>query len=63
MSNKKYTKFELQTLVYIFFTLELFQEDYEIKVSQIIKLWVTHEGFIKSNKDQNFEEVAENYVK
>ncbi|KAH6758113.1 hypothetical protein C2S52_022999 [Perilla frutescens var. hirtella] len=39
-----------------------FDEDQEIRVSELIELWVA-EGFIKSNNNNNSEEVAEDYLK
>ncbi|KAI3464087.1 hypothetical protein Pfo_020750, partial [Paulownia fortunei] len=40
----------------------IFPEDHEIRVSRLIKLWVA-EGFVKPNKAQSLEEVAEGYLK
>ncbi|KAI3464076.1 hypothetical protein Pfo_020739 [Paulownia fortunei] len=45
-----------------FLYIGIFPEDYEIRVSRLIKLWVA-EGFLKPNKAQNLEEVAEGYLK
>ncbi|KAL8529758.1 hypothetical protein ACS0TY_006986 [Phlomoides rotata] len=45
-----------------FLYLGIFSEDYEMRVSQLIKLWVA-EGFLKPNYPQTLEEVAEGYVK
>ncbi|KAH6788415.1 hypothetical protein C2S51_003421 [Perilla frutescens var. frutescens] len=44
-----------------FLYLGIFPEDHKIRVSQLIKLWVA-EGFIKQDKDQRLEEVAEGYM-
>ncbi|KAI3463660.1 hypothetical protein Pfo_020323 [Paulownia fortunei] len=38
-----------------------FPEDYEINVSRLVKLWAA-EGFLKSNRSKNLEEVAEEYL-
>ncbi|KAL8486823.1 hypothetical protein ACS0TY_023497 [Phlomoides rotata] len=40
----------------------VFPEDFEIIVSQFIKLWVS-EGILKPNDDKSLEEVAEEYLK
>ncbi|KAL7115169.1 hypothetical protein ACP275_04G168400 [Erythranthe tilingii] len=45
-----------------FLYMGIFREDREIHVSKIIKLWIA-EGFIKPNKYQSLEDVAECYVK
>ncbi|XP_057790018.1 putative late blight resistance protein homolog R1C-3 [Salvia miltiorrhiza] len=45
-----------------FLYLGLFPEDYDIRVFELIKLWVA-EGFIKPNTHQSLEEIAEGYVK
>ncbi|GER27092.1 disease resistance protein [Striga asiatica] len=39
----------------------IFPEDHNIRVSRLIKLWVT-EGFLKPNKSHSLEEVAEDYI-
>ncbi|KAL7114780.1 hypothetical protein ACP275_04G142900 [Erythranthe tilingii] len=39
-----------------------FPEDHRIHVTQLIKLWVA-EGFIRPNKTQSLEEIAEDYLK
>ncbi|KAI3464077.1 hypothetical protein Pfo_020740 [Paulownia fortunei] len=44
-----------------FLYMGIFPEDHEIRVSQLIKLWVA-EGFLKPNKAQSLEEVAEGYL-
>ncbi|KAK4427070.1 putative late blight resistance proteinR1A-10 [Sesamum alatum] len=45
-----------------FLYMGIFPEDYEIYVSQLIKLWIA-EGFIKPVTPKSFEEVADNYLK
>ncbi|KAH6791389.1 hypothetical protein C2S51_006395 [Perilla frutescens var. frutescens] len=45
-----------------FIYMGTFHEDEQIEVSELIKLWVA-EGFIKSNNNNNSEEVAEDYLK
>ncbi|KAL7153446.1 hypothetical protein ABFS83_04G169100 [Erythranthe nasuta] len=45
-----------------FLYMGIFPEDSEIHVSEIIQLWIA-EGFIKPNKTQILEEVAECYLK
>ncbi|KAI3463960.1 hypothetical protein Pfo_020623 [Paulownia fortunei] len=45
-----------------FLYMGIFPEDHEIRVSRLIKLWVA-EGFLKPNKSQRLEEVAEGYLK
>ncbi|KAL8057183.1 hypothetical protein ABFX02_04G168100 [Erythranthe guttata] len=45
-----------------FLYMGIFPEDHNIHVSRLIKLWVA-EGFIKPNKTQSLEEVAEGYLK
>ncbi|KAL8056949.1 hypothetical protein ABFX02_04G151600 [Erythranthe guttata] len=44
-----------------FLYMGVFPEDDEIRVSQLIKLWVA-EGFIKSNESQSLEEIARGYL-
>ncbi|KAL8056959.1 hypothetical protein ABFX02_04G152500 [Erythranthe guttata] len=44
-----------------FLYMGIFPEDHEIRVSQLIKLWVA-EGFIKSNESQSLEEIARVYL-
>ncbi|KAL7153267.1 hypothetical protein ABFS83_04G155500 [Erythranthe nasuta] len=44
-----------------FLYMGIFPEDEEIRVSQLIKLWVA-EGFISSNKSQSLEEIARGYL-
>ncbi|EYU23534.1 hypothetical protein MIMGU_mgv1a023257mg, partial [Erythranthe guttata] len=44
-----------------FLYMGIFPEDDEIRVSQLIKLWVA-EGFIKSNESQSLEEIARGYL-
>lgn len=38
-----------------------FLEDYEVRVSKLIKLWVP-EGFLKLHESKLLEEVAEEYL-
>ncbi|XP_012846813.1 PREDICTED: late blight resistance protein R1-A-like [Erythranthe guttata] len=45
-----------------FLYLAIFPEDCDIRVTELIKLWVA-EGFIKPNKYQSLEKVAKEYVK
>ncbi|KAI3463881.1 hypothetical protein Pfo_020544 [Paulownia fortunei] len=45
-----------------FLYMGIFPEDHEIRVSRLIKLWVA-EGFLKPNKAQSLEEIAECYLK
>ncbi|KAL8551062.1 hypothetical protein ACS0TY_000226 [Phlomoides rotata] len=45
-----------------FLYMGVFPEDFEINVSQLIKLWVS-EGILKPNDDKSLEEVAEEYLK
>ncbi|KAH6781524.1 hypothetical protein C2S52_001733 [Perilla frutescens var. hirtella] len=45
-----------------FLYLGIFPEDHLIRVSQLIKLWIA-EGFLKPNKSQSLEEIAEGHVK
>ncbi|KAL3812685.1 hypothetical protein ACJIZ3_013953 [Penstemon smallii] len=45
-----------------FLYLGAFPEDYEIKASKLIRLWVA-EGFLKPIGDKNLEEAAEVYLK
>ncbi|KAI3472775.1 hypothetical protein Pfo_031178 [Paulownia fortunei] len=45
-----------------FLYMGIFPEDHEIRVSRLIKLWVA-EGFLKPNKAQSLEEIAEGYLK
>ncbi|KAL8057127.1 hypothetical protein ABFX02_04G164200 [Erythranthe guttata] len=45
-----------------FLYLAIFPEDRDIRVTELIKLWVA-EGFIKPNKYQSLEDVAKEYVK
>ncbi|KAI3464089.1 hypothetical protein Pfo_020752 [Paulownia fortunei] len=45
-----------------FLYMGIFPEDHEIRVSRLIKLWVA-EGFLKPNKAQSLEQVAEGYLK
>ncbi|KAL8547406.1 hypothetical protein ACS0TY_006945 [Phlomoides rotata] len=45
-----------------FLYLGIYPEDQVIRVSILVKLWVA-EGFIKPNKDQSLEEIAECYIK
>ncbi|EYU23531.1 hypothetical protein MIMGU_mgv1a025687mg [Erythranthe guttata] len=44
-----------------FLYMGIFPEDDEIRVSQLIKLWVA-EGFIKLNQSQSLEEIARGYL-
>ncbi|KAL7115037.1 hypothetical protein ACP275_04G159200 [Erythranthe tilingii] len=44
-----------------FLYMGIFPEDEEIRVTQLIKLWVA-EGFIRSNKSQSWEEIARGYL-
>ncbi|KAI3463678.1 hypothetical protein Pfo_020341 [Paulownia fortunei] len=44
-----------------FLYLAMFPEDFAIRVSRLIRLWVA-EGFIKSTKAKSLEEVAEEYL-
>ncbi|XP_057772137.1 putative late blight resistance protein homolog R1A-10 isoform X2 [Salvia miltiorrhiza] len=39
-----------------------FPEDYEIKASRLIKMWIG-EGFVKTNGEKSLEEEAEDYLK
>ncbi|XP_057773787.1 putative late blight resistance protein homolog R1A-3 [Salvia miltiorrhiza] len=39
-----------------------FPEDYEIKASRLIRMWVA-EGFVKVNRDKSLKEEAEDYLK
>ncbi|KAL0437051.1 UNVERIFIED_CONTAM: putative late blight resistance proteinR1A-4 [Sesamum radiatum] len=45
-----------------FLYMGVFTEDYEIFVSQLIKLWIA-EGFVKPPTPKSFEQVAEDYLK
>ncbi|XP_057773794.1 putative late blight resistance protein homolog R1A-10 [Salvia miltiorrhiza] len=45
-----------------FLYMGAFPEDYEIKASRLICMWVA-EGFVKSNGDKSLEEEAEGYLK
>ncbi|KAH6758117.1 hypothetical protein C2S52_023003 [Perilla frutescens var. hirtella] len=45
-----------------FIYMGTFQEDEMIEVAELIHLWIA-EGFIKSNNNNNSEEVAEDYLK
>ncbi|EYU29512.1 hypothetical protein MIMGU_mgv1a022452mg, partial [Erythranthe guttata] len=45
-----------------FFYTGIYPEDYEIHLSELIKLWIA-EGFIKPNKIKSLEEVGEGYLK
>ncbi|KAL2492609.1 Disease resistance protein (CC-NBS-LRR class) family [Abeliophyllum distichum] len=38
----------------------IFPEDYSIRVSELIKLWIA-EGFVKAEKSESLEDVAEDY--
>ncbi|KAL8056967.1 hypothetical protein ABFX02_04G153100 [Erythranthe guttata] len=44
-----------------FLYMAIFPEDHEIRVSQLIKLWVA-EGFTKSNKSQSLEDIERGYL-
>lgn len=44
-----------------FLYLGIFQEDHEIRVSRLIKLWIA-EGLLKPDKEQNLEDVAKGFV-
>ncbi|KAL2240055.1 UNVERIFIED_CONTAM: putative late blight resistance protein R1A-10 [Sesamum indicum] len=45
-----------------FLYMGVFPEDYEIFVTQLIKLWIA-EGFVKPPTPKSFEQVAEDYLK
>ncbi|XP_031111204.1 late blight resistance protein R1-A-like [Ipomoea triloba] len=44
-----------------FLYLSLFPEDYEIHVSEIVKLWVA-EGLVKTSEDMSFDAVARRHI-
>ncbi|XP_057772151.1 putative late blight resistance protein homolog R1A-10 [Salvia miltiorrhiza] len=45
-----------------FLYLGAFPEDYEIKASRLVRMWVA-EGFLKTNGEKSLEEEAEDYLK
>ncbi|KAL8547345.1 hypothetical protein ACS0TY_006897 [Phlomoides rotata] len=45
-----------------FLYLGIFPEDYEIRVTRLIQLWVA-EGFLNPNKNPSLEELARGYIK
>ncbi|KAG8378874.1 hypothetical protein BUALT_Bualt07G0030000 [Buddleja alternifolia] len=45
-----------------FLYMRVFHEDYKVRVSKLINLWIA-EGFVKPSRAKNLEEVAEGYLK